>query len=350
MKKLFSYVALLMSLSLPSQALVVLQYHHIDDDTPAITSTRIDDFDEHIELLQEEGMEIVDLKDALHKVKNNQSLPKKAVAITFDDAYLSIYENAWPKLKELQWPFTIFVNPKQIDNQVANMISWEQLQEMQDAGAIIANHSQSHPYLIEHDSNQDGSEQALADYLDKEINGAEERLLEKLGTSHKIFAYPYGEFNTDIMQWLKAQGYMAIGQHSGAVGPNTNWQAIPRYPAGGIYANPSTLKTKLRTLAFPISGDQFVDPVLGDSNPPTLELSFRLDDIHLNQVQCYSGAEGALSTEVSQDAGLIQLNTAAKKPITAGRDRYNCTAPSRKNPGWYYWYSQYWINTDVSNR
>lgn len=345
MKKLFISVALLMSLSLSTQALVILQYHHIADDTPAITSTRIDDFLAHMQLLEKEEMQIVDLKQALAKIKNNEPLPKKAVAITFDDAYLSIYTNAWPKLKELKWPFTIFVNPLQIDNKIANMISWEQLKEMQDAGAIIANHGQTHAYLIEPHGEKD-----LATFLDKEINDAEKRLEEVLGTTHKIFAYPYGEFNAEIMQWLKEEGYIAIGQHSGAVGPATNFQAIPRYPAGGIYANPSTLKTKLRTLAFPISAEQFLDPVLGDNNPPTLNLEFTLKDIHLNQIQCYSGAEGALTTDVKKDGNLIKISTSAKKPITAGRDRYNCTAPSRKNPGWYYWYSQYWINTDVNNR
>lgn len=345
MNKLFISVALLMSLSFSAQALVILQYHHIADDTPAITSTRIDDFLEHMKLLKREKMEIVDLKQALEKIKNNQPLPKKAVAITFDDAYLSIYTNAWPKLKELKWPFTIFVNPQQIDNKIANMISWEQLKEMQDAGALIANHGQTHSYLIESHAEKD-----LATFLDKEINDAEKRLEEVLGTSHKIFAYPYGEFNADIMQWLKDQGYIGIGQHSGAVGPLTNFQAIPRYPAGGIYANPSTLKTKLRTLAFPISAEQFLDPVLKDNNPPTLNLEFNLKDIHLSQIQCYSGAEGALKTDVSKDGDRIKLSTTAKKPITAGRDRYNCTAPSRSHSGWYYWYSQYWINTDVSNR
>lgn len=345
MKRLFFYVALFMSLSFSTQALVILQYHHISDDTPAITSTRPDDFLAHMKLLQDEEMQIVDLKEALEKVKNNQGLPKNAVAITFDDAYSSIYENAWPKLKELNWPFTIFVNPTQIDNKVANMITWPQLKEMQDAGALIANHSQTHPYLIEANPEKD-----LATYLDKEINGAEKRLLEELGTSHKIFAYPYGEFNADIMQWLKEQGYIGIGQHSGAVGPSTNFQAIPRYPAGGIYANPSTLNTKLHTLAFPISAEQFVEPVLSGNNPPQLSLEFELKDIYSSQVQCYSGTEGALKTEVSKDGDTISIKTEAKNPITVGRDRYNCTAPSRSHPGWYYWYSQYWINTDVKNR
>lgn len=345
MKKLLACMALLFSVSFSTQALVILQYHHIDDSTPAVTSTRVDDFMAHMELLEKEGMHIIDLKDALEKLQRNEALPEKSVAITFDDAYSSIYDNAWPKLKELGWPFTIFVNPTQIDNKVRNMITWEQLKELQDAGVLIANHSQTHPYLIEPHGEAD-----LATFLDKEINGAEQRLKEVLGTSHKIFAYPYGEFNAEIMQWLDEQGYIGIGQHSGAVGPDTNFLAVPRYPAGGIYANPSTLRTKLYTLAFPISADQFIDPVLGEHNPPSISLEFTLKDIYTSQIQCYSGSEGALDTKATKDGDLIKVSTGAKKAITSGRDRYNCTAPSRSKPGWYYWYSQYWINPSVSNR
>src|SRR5690554_7144352 len=119
-------MSLLFSVSFSTQALVILQYHHIDDSTPAVTSTRVDDFMAHMELLEKEGMHIIDLKDALEKVQRNEALPEKSVAITFDDAYSSIYDNAWPKVKELGWPFNNFVKPTQIDNKVRNKIKSEE--------------------------------------------------------------------------------------------------------------------------------------------------------------------------------------------------------------------------------
>lgn len=330
----------------PAQAqLVILQYHHISSTTPAVTSNTPESFAEHIKLLEQENMHIIDLKQALNALKKGEDLPEKSVAITFDDAYQSIYENAWPILKEKKWPFTIFVNPVAVDNGGAATISWEALKEMQDGGALIANHSQHHDYLIEKKA-----ELGWSEYLDKEINAAEKRIEEKLGVSHKLFAYPYGEFNNEIMHWLEQQGYMALGQQSGAVGPQTNWQAVPRYPAGGIYANPVTLKTKLYTLAFPIAGDQFKEPVLSSENPPKLQISFPQQDFLARQIQCYSGSEGELEHQVDVKDGVVLLQTAAKQAITSGRDRYNCTAPSLTKPGWYYWYSQYWINPKVTPR
>lgn len=330
----------------PVQALVILQYHHIDSNTPPSTSTSPADFATHLALIDETGMQVVDLKEALITLQRGGTLPDNALAITFDDAYLSIYQRAWPLLKERRWPFTIFVNPNAVDRAGSNTISWAQLKEMQDAGVLIANHGQTHAYLIDEVKNKN-----LAAYLETEINGAEKRLYEKLGTSHKIFAYPYGEFTLEIANWLKQQGYLALGQQSGAVGTMTNMQAIPRYPAGGIYANPKTLKTKLHTLPFSISGEQFVEPVLtAQHNPPKLALRFPATDTQVQQIQCYSGTENAIPTVVTRVDQQVRLETQARQTIRAGRDRYNCTAPSKKKPGWYYWYSQYWINPNVKNR
>ena len=343
---MFKQLVLLGLLLLPSMfshALVVLQYHHIDTRTPAITSTRPEIFKEHLELLAAEEMPVLNFLQALKNLEAGKPLPEKAVAITFDDAYLSIYEQAWPLLKARGWTFTIFVNPQQIDNKVKNMMSWEQLLELQQHGVTIANHSQTHPYLIEHD-------EPLDVFLEREINGAEQRLKEMLGTSHKLFAYPYGEFNLPIMNWLAEQGYYGVGQHSGAIGATTHPQALPRYPAGGVYANPKTLISKLYTLPFAIAPQEFKEQVLAQNNPPTLSLALPIEDFLPRQVQCYSGSEGALNVMYEVQDTNLHLTTQAKKEITSGRDRYNCTAPSLSKPGWFYWYSQPWVNTAVKKR
>src|SRR5690606_24950387 len=109
-----------------------------------------------------------------------------AVAITFDDAYLSIYTNAYPQLKARNWPFTVFVNTRAVDERHSVVMSWDQLRDMQKNRGLIANHTQSHPYLIEPPKNRQ-----LNDWLEEEINGAEKRLQTELGTSHKLLAYPY---------------------------------------------------------------------------------------------------------------------------------------------------------------
>lgn len=347
MTKLLSYFATvaLLLITAPTQALVVLQYHHIASDTPAVTSISPEGFAEHMALLEQEGMVIVDLLDAMTRLRAGETLPAKAVAITFDDAYQSIFDNAYPLLKERQWPFTVFVNTLAVDQNHNSVMSWDALREMSKNKGLIANHAQSHPYFVEPPQGQD-----VKRWYDREINGAEARIRQEIGVSHKLFAYPYGEFTLELAHWLKEQGYIAFGQQSGAIGAHSHMQALPRYPAAGVYANPKTLRTKLYTLALPIDEKQFVEQVLGRENPPALTLRFNSSDLYPRQIQCYSGAEGAIATQVSTNDQRITVQTQASKPIRDGRDRYNCTAPSKSHPGWYYWYSQPWVNTSVKNR
>ena len=338
--------SLLMTLSGLTQAqLVILQYHHIDATTPPSTSISPEKFRQHLELLEQEGMIIVDLYDAMQQIRSGATVAEKSVAITFDDAYLSIYENAYPLLKERNWPFTVFVNTSAVDERHGRVMSWDQLREMKASGARIANHSVNHPYLTERPEGI-----SLDTWLNDEIGFAEQRLQAEMGESQKMVAYPYGEFTLAISEWMASHGYLAFGQQSGPVGPMSHPQALPRFPAAGIYANPETLKTKLYTLAMPLSPEQLQEPWLANADMPALTLTFPGIDMHASQIQCFASGEGAIPTEAKAESGVIHLHTQATRPMTSGRSRYNCTAPSISQPGRFYWYSQLWVNMEVSNR
>ncbi|WP_430462115.1 polysaccharide deacetylase family protein [Thalassolituus sp. LLYu03] len=340
------FAALLSGLTLAAHAqLTILQYHHVDTTTPASTSISPDDFRRHLALLEQEGMVVMDLAAAMKALRAGENLPAKAVAITFDDAYLSIYQNAFPLLKARHWPFTIFVNTAAVDGGHGPVLSWDQLREMRDAGALIANHTVHHPYLIEQPEGL-----SLDDWMKAEVEAAETRLVAELGSSPRMLAYPYGEFSLAIAGWLRDHNYLAFGQQSGPVGPLSHPQALPRFPAAGVYANTETLKTKLYTLALPLNPEEVNDPVLNDATLPQLVLHFPVVDLNPAQFQCFASSEGAIPTEASTSKGMITLITGATQPMKGGRSRYNCTAPSRTHKGWYYWYSQLWINQTVNQR
>ena len=63
----------------------------------------------HIDTLLQEGFEIVSLSDWLKKKQRKESLPAKAVAITFDDGWRDNFTYALPILKDKKCPATIFV-------------------------------------------------------------------------------------------------------------------------------------------------------------------------------------------------------------------------------------------------
>lgn len=329
----------------PEGQLIILQYHHIGEDTPFSTSTKLQDLRAHLQLIEQLGLPVVSLPQAIETIKTQGGLANTSVAITFDDAFISVYTHAFTLLKQRKWPFTVFVNPQNIGKSNLYNMSWQQLKSLKQYGATIANHGYSHAYLLNKPEHLSWSA-----WLTQEVTQAQNILTERLGINNKLFAYPYGELNVPIMRWLNRQGYVSFGQHSGVVSRYSNWQAIPRFPAGGTHADVKALKTKLQSLALPVPSKQWQEPSLSQANPPLLTLQIKSKDIRISQIQCYSNTEGAIPTFVTNTDGLIQIQTRAKGAIKIGRDRYNCTAPSKRVPKQFYWYSQLWINLQVMPR
>ena len=341
--------------------LVVLQYHHVDASTPEITSVTPEQFEQHLELIEREGMTVVSLPDALQALdntsNNRQALPDRAVAITFDDAYQSIAEHAATLLEQRGWPYTVFVNTDAVDQGFSDMMSWATLNRLQARGATLANHTRTHPYLL--DTPEGMTPEA---FWEAEILGAEQRLQEETGHSHRLFAYPYGEYTPALAQWLEDQDFTAFGQQSGAIGNANDRQLLPRFPASGQYAELDTLTTKLRSLPFSNVTLSRVDPRLSSdaANPPEFTLNLAVNDFNPDQLRCFATGMGAMSisthspekNSTNNPVGTdhIQVSMQAPDAFQGGRGRYNCTAPSLTESGRFYWFSQLWINTQVFPR
>ncbi len=332
--------SLLLLFSLSPRALVVLQYHHVDAEGPASTSLSPAQFIEHMQMLEDLGFEVVDLEKATRDLLDDnvsQQATNKQVAISFDDAYSSIYTAAYPELKRRGWPFTIFVNPLAVNEKHRNIMSWEQLQQLVDEGVTIANHSDSHPHLP---TIPEGY--TLEQWLNEEVTAPYIEMKKRLGNVSTMFAYPYGEFTLDILNWLAKQDILAFGQQSGPIGPHSHPQALSRFPAAGIYANPTTLKTKIMSMALPVAASELHDPIVtADNNPPKFSIQLIEADYNPKLLQCFASQQGAIDTQVSTINDKLVLSTIAPQKFTSKRARYNCTVPSSQK-GRYYWYSQPW--------
>lgn len=333
-------LSLLLAMSMTSQALVVLQYHHVDAEGPASTSLSPEQFIEHMQLLEDLGFEVVDLEKGtlnLFNSKTELDPTRKQVAISFDDAYSSILTGAYPELKRRNWPFTIFVNPLSVNQKLSNIMSWQQLQQLVDDGVTIANHSDSHPHLP---TIPEGY--TLEQWLNEEITVPYNELKKRLGKVSTMFAYPYGEFTLDIAAWLQERDILAFGQQSGPIGKHSHPQALSRFPASGVYANPVTLKTKIMSMALPVEASEFINPIVEeDNNPPKMVIDIIKSDFNPKLLQCFASQQGPIDTHVTTTGEVITLSTQAAKKFKIKRARYNCTVPSSQK-GRYYWYSQPW--------
>ncbi|MDK1024359.1 MAG: polysaccharide deacetylase family protein [Gammaproteobacteria bacterium] len=322
--------------AIPAHA-VILQYHHVSAETPTLTSIHPDEFQAHLDHLQQQKFIIWSLDRIIDAIIEHKPIPDKTVAITFDDAYLSVYKIATPLLKAMDWPFTVFVSSNLIDSNRNLYMSWSQLREIQADGALIANHTMNHTHLLRHLAGE--TEQQWRDRIIGEIQGARLKIKQETGTDTNLFAYPYGEFDAVIKTMVKDLGIVAFGQHSGPLAYSSDLQALPRFPASGAYSDLDSLKLKLNTLPFPIRSS-LPNPLLPiEDVRPILEVELDPGEYLFDQLACYTSQQG-------RNAVLDRLNfrfrTRSNAPLAVGRSRYNCTMPE-KDGRRYYWFSQPWI-------
>lgn len=318
---------------------VVLQYHHVSSSMPRSTSVTVDEFRAHMQFLRDNGFSILPLQDIVHALQERTQLPDKAAAITFDDSNASVYTAAFPILKEYGWPFTVFVPTGMVGTNNAIYTTWDQLREMGKAGATLANHSITHDYLLERKQGED--EAAWLARMEHEIVGAEQQLLDETGQSHKIYAYPFGEYDPATEALVKKLGYVAFAQHSGPINASSNFTALPRFPFSGIYAPVKTFAPKVLSLAFNVSISEPLSPVTTEKSPSAV-LDFN-GSYRLDALTCYVN-DSTMDVAVV-DAGKQQYKVISKTESRSRRFRYNCTAPGRE--GRFYWFSVPWFNPAI---
>ncbi|KHT49189.1 polysaccharide deacetylase [Alteromonas macleodii] len=318
------------SLSTTPNAAILL-YHHVSSSTPASTSISPEAFKSHMEYLNAHHT-VVSLQDVVSAIQHNTTLPENAVAITFDDGYANILDNAHPILADLGFPYTVFINPDEI-GVGPKQLTWEQVIAMHNDGVVFANHTLDHLHML--NGEQAMGERAWLEKVWQNVESAEKKIEDKLDISLKYLAYPFGEYNTALANKLKAEGYIGFGQHSGAVGPSSEMQALPRFPAAGPYANLATLKTKLNSLAMPVTQSSHKDPRMTTRNLSSpISLTIDSDDVRLTQVNCFFGGD-PIKTSLEENVLTFTLD----ETLPVGRSRVNCTAPSNAQSGRYYWYS-----------
>ncbi|GAB2688071.1 polysaccharide deacetylase family protein [Aliiglaciecola aliphaticivorans] len=314
---------------------VVLLYHHVSEDTPASTSISPDKFEEHMAYLKQ-NHKVVPLQRLIENIQNDQPLPENSVAITFDDGYRNIAENAHPILLKYDFPYTIFISPDLIGKQ-KHQLNWSEITELSQQGVTFANHTSIHKHLLL-DNDQEGW---LANTIE-DIEHAEQSIKQHTGFNLKYLAYPYGEYNQALSQALLDRGFIGFGQQSGAISKNSDFGALPRFPAAGIYANLNTLKVKMNTLDMPIISKSIAEPQLSlAERTPSQTIKVELDDMHKNQLSCFFAGQ---PIDLSWEDNAFTYHIQTKLP--KGRSRINCTAPSIAYAGKYYWFSQPWFVPD----
>ncbi len=330
--------------SAAEHATIVL-YHHISESTPPSTSVPPQRFREHMDHLRDNGFHVMGLPELLDALRNRQQVPDKTVAITFDDGYISIYDTAFPMLQEYGFPFTVFINTQPHNDGLAGYMSWEQIRAMSDAGVTIANHMENHPHMVDALAGED--EAARTARLREEYLRAQAKIKAETGQDHAFMAYPYGEYDLANKAMFAELGVIALGQQSGAVGFDSDFLALPRFPFGGSFTELSDFAQKVQTLSFHLLK---VDPesTMTQDTSPDVTLQFAQGDFNFRQLGCYAGGQPMQMEWLDQENGLVKLST--EQTFNLRRFRYLCTAPMRGSNTRFFWYSKDWTRSTPTNQ
>ncbi len=323
----------------PEGQAIVLMYHHFGNADHPSTNIRLQQFEAQLEHLAQAGYQVWPLARVVDHIVNHKPFPGRVVAITVDDAYQSVYAEAYPRLKARGWPFTVFVATDGVDAHYRAYMGWDQMREMQQHGVIFANHSASHDHLVRRLANE--TEPQWQARIRDDIGRAQRRLKEELGAAPNLFAYPYGEYNTVLAAIVAESGLVAFGQQSGPVGLGADSRALPRFPMAERFAAIKDFRQKVASLAFPIAEVVPWDPVWPGDAAPVMTITLGKSDARLEQLTCFVSGQGQVPVEWTNRKAR-QFTVQAPAPLPKGRSRYNCTAPSSQK-GRFYWYSHLWI-------
>ena len=189
---------------------LVLCYHAVSRTWGARLSVTPERFERQLESLVRRGYRGATFADAM-----SQPPAARTVAITFDDAYRSVLELAFPILERVGLPATVFVptcfagrdEPMAwpgIDGWLHGPhehelcpLDWEQLRGLAAAGWEVGSHTVSHPKLTELDA---GS-------LERELTESRATCEKTLGSPCTSIAYPYGDVDARVVRATSEAGY-----------------------------------------------------------------------------------------------------------------------------------------------
>lgn len=300
---------------------VIFMYHRFGEREHPTTNISIEQFESHIKELQSGAYAVLPVTEIIETLRQGKSLPERTIGITVDDAYLSVYTEAWPRLKKAGLPFTLFINTDDIDRATPGSMTWDKLREMADAGVVIGHQSASHPHMprLSIEENR------------LEIKKGFDRFEQMLGIRPTLFAYPYGEAGMEIERLVSESGFSAaFGQHSGAISGSGDFYYLPRFSLNETYGDLPRFRTAANALALPVSDITPADHLLsaaGD-NPPAFGFTVTADIGDLNRLTCFTSHEGR--ADVSR-LGESRIEVRMKKPMPKGRNRINCTMPASQS-------------------
>lgn len=207
----------------------ILMYHYIGNNPNSADKERYvlsvppDKFAEQMKYLSQNGYHTISLDTLYAALKKQVSLPPKPVILSFDDGYEDFFYNAFPILLQYRIRAVSFI-PTGLMNQ-GYYLSWSQIRQMQASGLVSFEAHSVHHYNMTN----------LSDAaLKAEVVDSKNILQQEVGVPVNFFAYPYGAYNTRVIQAVKQAGFVgSAATWAGKIQSEGTLYAMPRLRVGG---------------------------------------------------------------------------------------------------------------------
>ena len=201
-----------------------------------------------MQALKDNGFNTISFADYYNYVKNGTPLPDNPIIITFDDGYQSVYDYAYPTLKNLGMQATSFVITSRmgavegVDGVTYPHFTWAQAREMDQSKVVdIESHSDTHVNM---------SNTVDTDTLQVELRKSKYLIEQNLNKDCMVFAFPYGG-KTDYAEKLGlAAGYQLMCKvgDQGSNSAGTNLTELQRITIHGDETPDQLLQTITKNL------------------------------------------------------------------------------------------------------
>ncbi len=211
---------------------------------PSLFAAQLDDLVAH-------GWDFVDLDAVLTALAGEGGLPRRAVLVSFDDAYADLRDVAAPLLAERDIRAVVFA----VAGRLGGVNDWDRdkgavsldlldpagLRRLPEHGIEVGAHTLNHRPL---------PEVPLAE-IDAELSGAADRIEEAGVPRPRAFSYPYGRWSPELASAVREAGYeVAFTTAWGDPRPGDDPFSLPRVE---VHASdtPRKLRRKLALAGRP---------------------------------------------------------------------------------------------------
>ena len=308
----------------------VFMYHKFGVSKYPSTSVTINQLENHVLELTKEKYNILNLEFIIDTINNDGELPQNTIGISVDDADKSFFKVGWPLFKKNNIPVTLFVTTGTIANNNKSYLNWDQIRKLKSEGVTIGAHSHTHAHMPDLEIEE----------LRKEIELSNKIFLKELGEIPTLFAYPYGETSSQIIDLIKEYKFkVAFGQHSGVINETSNLYYLPRFSLNEKYGEIDRVIFAASSKGLGVYDFIPTNQTIKE-NPPFIGFSL-LDEKLTASLNCFIfDMKGQVDKEMFKFNERIEIRLS--RELSKGRSRMNCTA--KDSDGNWRWFGHQFYN------